>query len=140
MSDAKEVKPIQALIPAIILSVFHGVMWIFLLGMMHWYVPAFSNIYEKLIYKELEATLPAATELAILLAYHSINYSYAIVFVIVVLCAADQMLLYALYRRPWTAPLRWIWLALMLFVPLALMAFIVFAVSLSMISLTESLS
>lgn len=135
MNDAKEVRPVRALIPAVILSVFHGSLWILLLGMMLWYVPSFGKIF-----KEFEVALPAMTELAISASYFSINFWYAVVFAVMVLAAADLMLLYAMYLHPKLAALRWLWLTLMLFAPFGLIALTVLAMNIPMISLTRQLS
>ena len=132
MNETQKVKPIRALIPAVILSVFHGCLWIALLGMMLWYVPPFRWIFE-----DFSIELPTMTKSVIGCSNVVGNYWYAFIPVVLIFGAADLMLLYVLYLRPRLAALRWVWLTLMFFAPLGLMAFTVVVMNISMITLTQ---
>ena len=135
MSNEKQSGLIQALVPAIILATFHGMLWIVLLGMMLRFVPAFVKIFE-----DFEVSLPMMTEWAIGWSLFSARYWFLVLPSIAVMCAADLIVLCALYLHPKAAVLRWLWLALMMLVPLSLMAWTVLAVFLPLLSLHTSLS
>jgi len=135
MRDEQVAKRIQALVPAILLAAFHGVLWIVFLGMMLKYVPTFAKIFE-----DFDTELPAITIWALQWSIFSIRYWFLILPFIAVVCAADLLVLYALYLHPKFAMLTWLWLALMLLVPLGLMAWTVLAMYLPLMSLIEQLS
>jgi type II secretory pathway component PulF len=134
MNSENETRSTDAFVPAILLAAFHGMLWIVLLGMMLKFVPTFVQIFE-----DFDAELPGMTKWTIRSSYFSADYWFAILPVIVVLCAADLMVLHFLYLRPKAVVLRWLWLAFMLLVPLSLMVWTVLAIYLPFVSLTQQL-
>ena len=135
MSNEKQSKLIQALVPAILLATFHGMLWIGLLGMMLSYVPIFVRIFY-----EVNAGLPPMTQWAIRWSVFCSNYWFLVLPFIAAMYAADLILLYALYLHPKAAVLRWLWLALMMLVPLVVIGCTMLAMSLPWLSIHTSLS
>jgi type II secretory pathway component PulF len=135
MRDEQEAKGTHAVVPAILLAAFHGVLWMVLLGMMLGYVPVFARIFA-----DFDAELPVISIWVWHCSSLSVRYWFLVLPCIAVLCAVDLVVLYALYLRPGLAIGRWLWLALMLLVPLGLMGLTVLATFLPLRSLIQSLS
>jgi len=124
----------RAFVSATLLAAFHGMLWIVFLMIMLKFVPTFEQIF-----KDFDTELPKMTQWAITSSHYSAYYSFVILPLIVVLCAADLMIIYHLYLRSGAAILRWLWLAFMLLVPLGLTALTVLATYLPLLSLTRQL-
>ncbi len=93
MKSEKETRPIQAFVPAILLATFHSMLWIVLLGMMLKFVPTFEKIFQ-----DFDADLPVMTVWTIRSSCFSVYYWFLILPIIAVLCAADLIVLCALYH------------------------------------------
>jgi type II secretory pathway component PulF len=131
----QEAKGTHAVVSAILLAAFHGVLWMVFLGMMLGYVPVFARIFA-----DFDTALPVISIWVLQWSSLSARYWFLVLPCIAVLCAVDLVVLYALYLRPGLAIVRWLWLALMLLVPLGLMGLTVLGTCLPLRSLIESLS
>ncbi len=135
MNNEHEAKPVNALVPAILWAAFHGMLWFVLLVMMLKYVPAYHRIFE-----DFGVDLPVMSQWVLTWSNLAASYWYLILPLMALLCAADSMILYALYLRPKAAVLRCLWLGVMLLVPLGLMALTVLTVRIPLIRLIQSLN
>ena len=134
MKTARETRPIQAFVPAILWAVLHSMLWIVLLGMMLKFVPTFEKIFQ-----DFDAYLPVMTVWTIRSSCFAASYWFLILPVIAVLCVADLIVLCALYLRPKGVVARRLWLVLMLLVPLGFMAWTMLAMYIGLASLTQQL-
>jgi hypothetical protein len=137
VQNQKEAKPIRALVPAILWAAFHGLLWIVLLGMMLSTVPPFAKIFA-----DFDVDLPVMTQCIVIGSSLCVRYWFVALPAIAVLCAADSIVLHALYLRPKAVALRWLWLGwlgLMLLVPLGLMVWTMLAMWVPFILLLQRL-
>ena len=134
MNSESETGRSHAFVSAVLLAAFHGMLWIVLLVVMPKFVPTFVQIFQ-----DFDTELPKMTQWAIWSSYNAAYYWFVVLPLIVVLCAADLMVIHTLYLRSGAAVLRWLWLAFMLLVPLGLMAWTGLAMYLPLLSLTRQL-
>jgi type II secretory pathway component PulF len=131
----QEAEGTRAVVPAILLAIFHSVLWMVFLGMMLWYVPVFARMFA-----DFDTALPVISIWVLQWSSLLARYWFLALPCIAFLCAVDLVVLYVLYLRPELAIVRWLWLALMLLVPLGLMGLTVLATFLPLMSLIHSLS